>query len=281
MKARLNRAETGGRRVRSRASREAIVEAAGRVLVADPRATLDAIATDAGVSRATIYRYFPSRADLLTELDVEPHPDASERILAAAADLVGRDGLRNLSMDELAANAGVSRASVYRLFPGKPALFTAMVRAYSPFEAVERTLAAMRDWPPEEVLPEVARAAACAVEPRIGIARSLLFEVTSGDPEAVEGAAPVIRQMLEAIGGYLAAQIARGRLRPVHPLLAAQAFIGPVFFHVLTRPLAQRIARFEMPLEDAVTALATVAVRGLAIDPEASQAAQARAEEPR
>src|SRR5207247_3934538 len=118
-------------------------------------------------------------------------------------------------------------------------------------------------------------------EPRIGIARSLLFEVTSGDPEAVEGAAPVIRQMLEAVGRYLAGQIARGRIRPMHPLLAAQAFIGPVFFHVLTRPLAQRIAHFEMPLEEAVTALATVAVRGLAIDPRARPpASQPAAEEP-
>jgi AcrR family transcriptional regulator len=259
--------------VSARAAREAIVQAAGRVLVADPRATLDRVAADAGVSRATLYRYFPSRGDLMQAVDLEPHPDSSDRILAAAAELVGRDGLRNLSMDELAAAADVSRASVYRLFPGKPALFSALVRAYSPFEAVEQTLARMHDQPPEEVLPEVARAAARAVEPRIGIARSLLFEVTSGDPEAVEGAAPVIRRMLEAIGGYLAGQIARGRIRPMHPLLAAQAFIGPVFFHVLTRPLAKRVAQFEMPLDEAVAALATVAVRGLAIDPEARQPA--------
>jgi AcrR family transcriptional regulator len=254
------------RNVRRHPRDRILVAAVGR-LATDPRAPVADIAEAAGLSRATLYRYFPSRADLLAALELEPDPDTSDRILAAAAELVGRDGLRNLSMDELAASAGVSRASVYRLFPGKPVLFSALVRRYSPFEAIERTLAELGDRPPEEVLPAVARAAAVAVEPRIGIARSLLFEVTSGTPEAMEGAAPVMRRMLEAIGGYLARQAAAGRIRPIHPILAAQAFIGPVFFHVLTRPIAQRVAHFEMPLEAAVTELAEAAVRGLAIDP--------------
>jgi AcrR family transcriptional regulator len=243
-----------------------LIAAAGR-LTSDSRASIGDIADAAGESRATLYRYFPSRAELHTTLELEPDRDMSVRILAAAAELVGRDGLRNLSMDELAVLAGVSRASVYRLFPGKPALFSALVRRFSPFEAIERTLAEMGERPPEEVLPAVARAAAVAVEPRIGIARSLLFEVTSGAPAAVAGAAPVMRRMLEALGGYLAGQVARGRLRPMHPLLAAQAFIGPVFFHVLTRPIAKRVAHFEVPLEAAVTELAEAAVRGLVIDP--------------
>src|SRR5207237_7387278 len=112
--------------VNARSSHEAtdprtrIRSAARRRLGGDPRATLNTIAGDAGVSRATLYRYFPSRSELLQDLDLEPHPDSTDRILAAAAELVGRDGLRNLSMDELATGAGVSRASVYRLFPGKP-----------------------------------------------------------------------------------------------------------------------------------------------------------------
>ena len=250
----------------ARHPRDRILVAAVRRLSSDPRASIGEIADSAGMSRATLYRYFPSRSELLAALELEPDPDMSERILVAAAELVGRDGLRNLAMDELAAQAGVSRASVYRLFPGKPALFSALIRRFSPFEAVERTLAELADRPPEEVLPAVARAAALALEPRIGIARSLLFEVTSGAPEAMEGAAPVLRRMLEAIGGYLAGQVARGRLRPIHPLIAAQAFIGPVFFHVLTRPIVKRIAQFEMPLEAAVTELAEATVRGLVID---------------
>jgi hypothetical protein len=36
-----------------------------------------------------------------------------------------------------------------------------------------------------------------------------------------------------------------------------------VFFHLMTRPVATRIAQLDVPLEDAVAALADAAVRGL------------------
>jgi AcrR family transcriptional regulator len=244
--------------------RERILRGAARRFATHPRATLTEVAAEAGVSRATLYRYFASRHELLQALDLEPHPGADARILAAAADLVGRDGLRKLSMDELAEAAGVSRASVYRLFPGKGALFAALVTAYSPFAIVEETLARLADRPPEEVLPEVARQAARTMAPRIGIARSILFEVTAGDPDAIEAVVPTIRQLLGALGGYLSRQMAAGRIRSMHPLLAAQLLIGPVFFHLMTRPVAVRVAHLDIELEEAVTALAEATVRGLA-----------------
>ena len=246
--------------------RDRILRGAARRLATHPRATLTEVAAEAGLSRATIYRYFGSRAELLAALDLEPHPGTDERILAAAAELVGRDGLRNLSMDELAELAGVSRASVYRLFPGKPALFAALVLAYSPFAIIEETLTRLGDRPPAEVLPEVARAAARTMAPRIGIARSLLFEVTAGEPEAIEAVAPAIRELLGALGGYLGRQMAAGRVRPMHPLLATQLLIGPVFFHLMTRPIAARVAHLDIELEEAVTALAEAAVRGLSTE---------------
>jgi AcrR family transcriptional regulator len=102
---------------RSTARRDTILAVAGRLLDSQPGASVDVIAGAAGVSRATFYRHFDSRAELLAALDIQPDPDAHQRILAAAVELVGRDGLRGMSMDELATSAGVSRASVYRLFP--------------------------------------------------------------------------------------------------------------------------------------------------------------------
>lgn len=219
----------------------------------------------AGLSRATVYRYYPSRTALLAAIDVEPESGARERILEAAAELVGRDGLARLSIDELANVARVSRASVYRLFPGKPALFAALVAEYSPFRVVHETLRRLGDRPPEVVLPAVARAVAHEVEPRIGIVRSLFFEVTSGVQEALEGAAPTIRDLLADIGGYLAGQMAAGRLRSMHPLLASQMFVGPIFIHLITRPVARRLAGLDIPLDAAVDALAAAILEGLSV----------------
>src|SRR5262249_29739156 len=140
------------------------------------------------LSRATVYRYFPSRTALLEALDLEPDPGTRQRILEAAVELIGRDGLSRLSIDELANVAGVSRASVYRLFPGKPALFEALVAEYSPFRAVHETFDRLGHEPPEVVLPAVARAVAHAVEPRIGIIRTLFFEITGGGDDVLAGA---------------------------------------------------------------------------------------------
>ena len=97
-----------------------------------------------------------------------------------------------------------------------------------------------------------------------GLGEILLFEVTAGDPEAIEAVAPVLGQLLGTLGRYLSRQMAAGRLRSMHPLLAAQLLIGPVFFHLMTRPVAIRVAHLDVELEAAVTALAEAAVRGLA-----------------
>lgn len=51
--------------------------------------------------------------------------DTRERILTAAVTCVGRSGFAQSSLDEIAAEAGVGRATVYRHFPdGRDQLFT-------------------------------------------------------------------------------------------------------------------------------------------------------------
>ena len=59
-------------------------------------------------------------------------------------------GWRKLSMDDLAATAGVSRATLYRLFPGKSALFGELIRAFSPWEPVADVIDAMPEGRPEK-----------------------------------------------------------------------------------------------------------------------------------
>jgi len=138
-------------------SRERILKRARGVLEKEDRPTVAQFASAAGVSRASFYRVFKSREALLEALEVAPEPGTKERILDAALVEVGAHGLSALSMDDLADRAGVSRATLYRLFPGKSALFTGLIYAYSPLEPVTELLSAMQDEPPEVVLPELAR----------------------------------------------------------------------------------------------------------------------------
>src|ERR687897_843281 len=76
--------------------------------------------------------------------------------------------LAGLSMDELAATAGVSRATLYRLFASQHALFAALVRTFSPFEPIAAVLDAAGDRPPARVIPAVAPAMAAAMEDHMG-----------------------------------------------------------------------------------------------------------------
>ena len=150
--------------------------------------SMDELATRAGVSRATLYKLFGSQQHLLQQLGLTPPPTVRSRILDAALDLVGRHGLAELSMDELAAQAGVSRATLYRLFPGKEALFAELVRTFSPFEPIAAVLQAAGDRPPAEVIPTIAHAMAAAMDGHIGLLLQLLFELSRSDPDHHAGA---------------------------------------------------------------------------------------------
>lgn len=236
------------------------------MLAVDPGAPVAAIAAAAGVSRATFYRYYPSRAALLDDLDIDRDPDTGERILAAAMELLARDGLARLAMDDVADRAGVSRASVYRLYPGKSALFGALLAAESPFAEVSAALRGMDDRPPDEVLPVLLGIVNRVAATRLGVMRALMFEVTTGTPEAID-AAQALLPMLGDITRYLAAQMDAGTIRRMHPILAAQALVGPLIFHQVLRSLAAPLVGLDLRSETAAAAFAGIALRGLAPDP--------------
>jgi AcrR family transcriptional regulator len=248
-------------------ARERILGEARSLIVSGTNPTVAELAAAAGVSRTTFYRAFDSRAALLEALEVPPEPGARERILEAALVLIGQHGLAALSMDDLAARADVSRANLYRLFPGKTALFTSLVHTYSPLDPVSRLVATMHGEPPDVVMPEIARTVYRTVysggESRMGLLRTLLFEVGSMAPDTAEAAQDAIRGIVGSLAVYLVAQMQAGRLRPMDPLLALQSFVGPIFFHLVTRPLAEKVLSLHIDGEEAVTLLAESWLRAM------------------
>jgi AcrR family transcriptional regulator len=240
------------------ATRERILQTARREFEAGRSPSIAEVAAAAGVSRATAHRVVGSRAGLLRLLEIEPDQDTTGRVLAAAAEVVGEVGLARASMEEIADRAEVSRATVYRLFPGKGALMRGLIRVYSPLDAVVETVTRMADRPPDEVVPALALAAHRAAGARPGVLRTVLLEGSAGGPETEAAMRDAAGAALRAVGGYLAGQMAAGRLRPMNPLLALQALAGPVLMHILQRPLLESVlgAAVDLDPEVAVTEIA-------------------------
>jgi AcrR family transcriptional regulator len=208
---------------------------------------MEQLAAAAGVGVRTLYRLFGSREALLQEAGCSPQPDARQRVLEAALDLVGRHGLAELSMDELAASAGVSRATLYRLYPGKSALFAALIGTFSPWEPVADVIDATPHGRPDEVMPAVARAIADSMQGRIGLLLRMVFELLQGDPDTAEGMRQGLARGLPDLIGYLNHQMQAGRLRVMHPVMAVQLLAGPIVAHLLTEPLAEAVMGFPQP----------------------------------
>jgi AcrR family transcriptional regulator len=208
------------------------------------------------------------------------------RILDTALELVGRHGLAELSMDELATRAGVSRATLYRLVPGKEALFAELVRRFSPFEPIAAVLETAGERPPAEVIPAIAQAMAAAMDGHIGLLLQLLFELSRDRPpdpdsghrtseDTIEG-----MRTLPLVAGYLDRQMAAGRLRRMDPVLAMQALAGPIVMHLLMPASAQSQSgaghEVALPLEGVVNELVGIWLRAMTPGDQQQAASNAR-----
>lgn len=225
---------------------------------------MEEFAAAAGVAVRTLYRLFGSRQALLREAGCRPAPTARQQVLDAAFELVGQHGLAGLSMDGLAGAAGVSRATVYRLFPGKAALFAGLIQAFSPWEPVADVIDALPDGRPEDVIPALAHALADAMEGRTGLLLRMVFELRDGSPETAEGVRHSWARGLPDMIEYLNRQMDAGRLRRMDPVLAMQLLAGPILAHLVTRPLAESLAGVRTPQGELIDEIAQAWLRAMA-----------------
>lgn len=206
--------------------------------------TMEDLASAAGIALRTLYRMFGSRQTLLREAGCLPQPTTRQYVLDAALAELEKRGLAELSMDHLAVTASISRATLYRLFPGKAALFAELIETFSPWEPVADVLDDLAQAPADETIPAVAQALAGAMEDRIGVLLRMVLELRRGDPDTAEAVQRSMARGLPDLSAYLEREMLAGRLRQMHPVLALQLLAGPIMAHLLTRPLAEQVADF-------------------------------------
>jgi TetR/AcrR family transcriptional regulator, mexCD-oprJ operon repressor len=172
----------------------AILDAAAHVIARTPdRASMTDVAAAAGVARATVYRYFPSRQALLEELSRVALADASARLAAAR-------------LDEVDLQDGVSAA------------VRALVDAGDAFIVLARGRLSSTDFDRAVVTPlrRLLDAALARDEIRSDIPPSWLTESLVGLVVAVASATPVVgREDTVAATASLFLHGAHARPRPV------------------------------------------------------------------
>jgi hypothetical protein len=109
---------------------------------------------------------------------------------------------------------------------------------------------------------------AAAMEGRTGLLLRMVFELLKGDPDTTEGVRHGMARGLPDVVRYLSNQMAAGRLRPMHPVLAFQLLAGPIVAHELTRPLAESLIGFGTPLEEVVDQIVDAWLRAMALEEE-------------
>lgn len=265
---------------------EVMLDLAARLLVEPGEGlTMERLAAAGGLSRATLYRRFGSRRALVQRLIRERGlsaddllaPDMRTRVLLAARALFGQEGFAAATVEQIAQEAGVGPATIYRHFGSKEGLVQAFVQSSAPRRRM-RELAAGGSDDPEDDLAALASAGLQFMRDNRD-----LFQLAMQDGET----ARALRGRLQSaegrgaqiLAGYFERQMAAGRLQPCDPFDLALSFLGMLFGHALlgaqfyNRPLgdpdfvARRVARLflhgiSMPLE---------AVSLLSVDPESEE----------
>jgi len=168
-------------------------------------------------------------------------PEADEAILSATVEIFAAVGLEGLTVEAVAARAGVGKATIYRRYPGKVDLAVAAVRCltHGPAEPpdtgstrgdlrelVDGLIAMLTTTPLGRVLPILVAARTRATELDCAYA-----EIVA---EKRFRSAAVVRRGIE-----------RGELRAdVDPELVVDCYVSPIFYRFLitSAPLDDRFA---------------------------------------
>lgn len=238
--------------------------------------SVDAMAAAAGVSKATFYRTFPAKEAVRAALraaGVAPERldarNGRELLLDAAMEVFAAQGYAGATIDEIAQATGMSKAGFYWHFDSKEAIFAAVIARYTPFTAIERIIAEadQTDEGPHIVLTRVLNAIVAAITPRFTLFRTIMVEAFQNPAMGAAIARNILGVVLPMVGGYLMRQMARGRIRRMHPAVALQLLIGPLFLHLLTREMFAAQVGDMPPIERVIADIVATFLDGVGIRP--------------
>lgn len=186
--------------------------------------------------------------------------DTRQRILQAAGQVFAEKGYARATTRALASAAGVNEVTLFRHFGSKAGLFSAIIEAYAG-PALNTALAAQLtgDYR-RDLLAMGGDVLHILLERRKAIL--LMLCEAAHFPEVRQVMAENPRQLRHMLGTYLQRQMAEGRVRPLHPEAAAQAFWGMFFAYTMSLWLMDEPLDPELSEEELVAQYVDIFVGG-------------------
>jgi len=227
-----------------------VLDAAARLFAARPdveAVSVDEVASLAQVSKATLYRYFPSKAVLIQAVAEREGVDAAQwqapdrrsQIVDAAMRLIPERGLRSVTMEQIAEAAGVSPATIYWHFASKDDLVLAVAEQCSPVPVVKDALWGGRTADaPGDLRDDLRRFVTAMLRHAAGrfeVIQACLADSWASPRVAGHIMRSIALPMWNELRRYFDAQTKAGRLRKAHFLPRMLGLAGPIWTYLMAR----------------------------------------------
>lgn len=185
--------------------------------------------------------------------------------------LFSRHGFRGTTTKEIAREAGVSEAMVFRHFATKEELYRAILDnkacvggMMDPHELLSEPIARKDD---RAVFEELAMAMMCHHEEDLEFLRLLTHSALEGHQLREMFWDRNVRPLYEFLGAYIQERQRDGVMREIDPRIAVRAFLGMIIHHSLNNTLWDQPRRLlDITNECAAHEFTELLLRGLAAD---------------
>ena len=199
--------------------------------------------------------------------------DRRQQILKVASGLFARKGYQGTTTREIAEEAGVNEALLFRHFPSKENLYWTMIEELCAARGKRHRVQKILDkgGTDLEVFRDVAREFLTRSERDQELTRLLWFTALENHELSARFFNTFVAEYYEALAAYIRGRIRKGAFRKADPLLAARGFIGMVVYHFLIQELfgGEQFQKFN-PAQVAET-LSQIWLAGM-LNPQAKQA---------
>ncbi|OQW31305.1 MAG: hypothetical protein A4E19_20255 [Nitrospira sp. SG-bin1] len=164
-------------------------------------------------------------------------PERQASLISAATSLFAANGFTGTTTKQIAQAAGVSEALLFKHFPTKHALYTAILEEKAQYSGLREAVEEAIKWRDDERLFTLLASYRIKKGADPTFLRLLLFSTLEGHELSNMFFQRQYQVFHDLLAGYIRRRIQEGAFRPVDPVLAARAFFGVILHHRLLHDL--------------------------------------------